>query len=75
VLVHHPGDAAISPVVDQYRSFLMFPDDMFRAWPLDWLIDAWDAVAESEAEHQWLAEFRIRYVALDRSQEAWEGLR
>jgi hypothetical protein len=75
VLVHHPGDATISPGVDQYRTFLTSPDDTFSAWPLDWLVDAWDAVAQSEAERRWLADFRLRYVALDRSQEAWEGLR
>jgi hypothetical protein len=75
VVVHHPGDAVITPVVDQYRAFLTSPDDTFSAWPLDWLVDAWDAGAETEADRRWLADFRVRYIALDRSQEAWEGLR
>ncbi len=75
VLVHHPADTAISPVVDQYRAFLTAPADTFCSWPLDWLVDAWDAAAANEAERRWLADFRLRYIALHRSQEAWEGLR
>lgn len=75
VLVHHPGDAAISAVIDRYRSFLTSADDTFRAWALDWLIDAWEPVAESEPERRWLADFRRRYLTLAASQEAWEASR
>ncbi len=75
VLVHHPGDTAIAPVVDQYRAFLTSPDDTFAAWSLDWLIEAWDAVAESEAERRWLADFRLRYLSLAASEEAWKAVR
>jgi hypothetical protein len=75
VLVHHPGDLEIAPVVDQYRAFLTCPDDTFAAWSLDGLVDAWQMAAESAGERRWLDDLRLRYLALDRSEEAWEGLR
>lgn len=70
-LVHHPADEWSAAVVDEYRAALREPERTFAAWPLDDLVARWERAGLSDAEQRWLAAFRMRYVDLHHSDEAW----
>jgi hypothetical protein len=72
VVIHHPLDADGARVVASYRALLRSEDDTFAAWTLDEVIDAFEAAASAE-ERPWLDGFRTRYIALERSEEAWRN--
>lgn len=75
MLVRHPRDTEGDQTVQGYRRLLTADDRTFMDVTLDHLIDAWDAVAQGEAETSWLAAFRRRYLDLTASEEEWRRYR
>jgi hypothetical protein len=74
VVVHHPLDADGAHVAGSYREHLVAEDDTFVVWPLDRVVEAFSAAGQDD-ESAWLDAFRTRYLALERSEEVWRGLR
>ncbi len=71
VLVRHPSDPGVATVVAKYRSFLVSPDASFCDWPLDTLVDAFSSACVTDDERAWIDAFRLRYLDLAASEEAW----
>jgi hypothetical protein len=59
LLVSHPGDPACRRVTAGYAELLTPGDDTFVDWPLDRLLETWEAAAPEQ--QAWLQAFRERY--------------
>jgi hypothetical protein len=72
VLVRHPGDTHCAEVVEGYRALLKPDDDSFLDLPLDRLAKTWSQIGMFGPQREWLCAFRLRYLELWASEEAWQ---
>ena len=70
MVVHHPADPECARVIEGYRRLLREDDDTVLDWPLDRLHATWTAALGASQYSDWLREFGIRYLELDRSADA-----
>jgi hypothetical protein len=68
VVVHHPLDIKCGRIVDGYRALLRDGSNV-HALPLDVLLGHCEHAAGSQ---QWIQQFRLRYLELDRSERDWQ---
>jgi hypothetical protein len=68
VVVHHPTDKKCSRVVNGYRELLR-DVSMVHDLPLDVLLGYYEQAGTSR---EWLEHFRVRYLALELSERAWQ---
>ena len=67
MLVRHPEDRDCASVLAGYRKLLRDNDDSLIDMPLDRLVDAWTAAFDDGPQRDWIHEFRVRYLELERS--------
>ena len=76
-VLYHDEDASCADAIQAYRPHLR-PEaaDTLLEWPLSHVINAWDSEDMLETLTQkWLADFRLRYLDLKRSEAAWNAFR
>jgi hypothetical protein len=73
ILVRHPLDRDCAETVAGYRRLLNADDSTFVDPPLDSLVDAVGESVRDERGRRWVAEFRLRYLDLRASEEAWRS--
>jgi hypothetical protein len=67
MVVRHPGDMECADVVAGYRELLRDGDDSLIDMPLDALVRSWTDVIGAVSHRDWLREFSVRYLELERS--------
>lgn len=68
MLVGHPEDPTLAPIVAGYRRLLVDTDDTFIHMPLDRLVSSWRTADLDPAQHAWLDAIVQRYLDLQTSQ-------
>lgn len=68
-VVWHPRDSSCKEAIAAYRECLLTDaQSMLMEWPLDLVVDAWESAKPDAVATGWLAAFRRRYLALEKSQ-------
>jgi hypothetical protein len=67
LVVRHPEDHDCERILSGYRKLLHDGDDSLLDLTLNRLIDGWAATTGEGPHSLWLREFRLRYLALERS--------
>jgi len=68
MLVRHPEDRDCGQVVSGYRKLLRDNDESLIDMPLDRLVEIWTSVVGDGPLHDWIKEFHLRYLELEKSQ-------
>ncbi len=69
-VVGHPLDEELTQTIAGYRA-LLTDQDCLRVWPVDRIVAAAEAAAETPAQREWLEAFKFRYLRLDLSHPEW----
>jgi hypothetical protein len=67
MVIHHPGDPDCAAAIAGYRALLPEGYEGIIAAPLDSLLRAWEPQLGTLDHEHWAADFRLRYLDLDRS--------
>jgi len=67
MLVRHPDDGDCGRVLASYRHLLRDNDNSLLDMPLDRLTDVWMKAMADGTQRDWIQEFRVRYLELERS--------
>ncbi len=73
MLVRHADDGECAGAVCGYRDLLKPNDRSVIDSPLDQLVAAVEAAVKTEADRDWIAAFRARYLDLSLSAAAWDA--
>ena len=72
VVTGHPLDVGLNKTIAGYRELLVDPECL-RVWPMDRIIEAAEDAIEDDAQREWLEAFKVRYLRLDLSEQAWQA--
>jgi hypothetical protein len=67
MVLYHPADPECAGVIRGYRRLLRDGDDTVLDLPLDRLYASWSAAVGTSSHTDWLRDFGVRYLELDRS--------
>lgn len=71
-VVYHKLDTACARSLEGYQDLLTpVGAETLLDWGLDTLVRAWEGAVDAQAEHEWIAKFRQRYLDLDASESEW----
>jgi hypothetical protein len=75
-VLYHEGAQGCAPAIDAYRACVR-PEaaNTLLAWPLGDVVRRWGALVETPNQRAWLAKFRLRYLDLAASADAWQAFR
>ncbi|HEY3268747.1 MAG TPA: hypothetical protein VGM37_17660 [Armatimonadota bacterium] len=71
VVYPRQDNACASAILDYRERLLPSGEATLLDWPLDTVCYCWEPALETDAERQWLHDFRVRYLDLDASEPAW----
>ena len=70
MVIHHPADPECATVIAGYRRLLLDADDTLIELPLNRLHKAWIEATGLSSGSEWLQDFGLRYLELNRSEDA-----
>lgn len=73
LLLHHEDDGETRQAAEQYAALLKPGQDSFHTLTLNEVVRRWSEIIDRPGLREWLDAFRLRYLDLDRSQEAYEA--